>query len=232
MGSWAAIADHNIFGEEEEGGLSVRPVIGYNFGEEGEFATNGGDAASFDLEGSLVLGLDVVYEIDSNWRVEGNLRYGQSEVEGVSYNRAMISGQKASSEVLDAMNSDITSSGEVGQLSLGGSVWYSVDVGFDDFTPYIGGGLNYTFMTLDSVKTVEDGYVKSEYNDGAGSFGISLGMGVDYAISDNMDLSLVYHYRHLLGEYEFKGREYQEDSTLTIDELAGHSIMAGVNVNF
>ena len=208
----------------------VRPFLEYDFGQGGDFTTSDGDSGSFELEDGTGFGVNVGSDLDEDWRWEANFRYRESGIAGIGYDRAVVDGYRADGEALDHLNNTVHYSGDVHQVSVGASVWYEVDT-VGDFTPYVGGGIHYTYVTLDEVGVTAGGRT-TLYDDGDGAFGVTLGVGVGYDMTESMEVNLGYRYHRSLEEFHFDGSSDGEGRELTLDNLAGHSIMVGVNIDF
>ena len=221
-------SDHDIFADEGDS-FSVRPVIEYNFGREGEFTTGGGNAGTFELEDGYGLGVDIVYQEDgSNWRVEGNLRYRKAGIEGITYGQ--LDGSETPDSILQGVNDSVATSGQIHEIVGGVSAWYEFDTG-NDFTPYVGGGVHYSHSILDEVAVSAGGRTAS-YDDNGGALGLVIGGGVSVPVTDSINLSADYRYSRSVTEYEFEGVSSGEDTTLNVENLAGHAVMIGANISF
>ena len=223
----------NIFGGS--GGMSITPVLEYEFSNEGEFSTGGGNMGTFELENGLSFGVDVTIPIDvPNLRLEGNFRYRTGGLDSVVYSAAYDENEnKLTKEQLAAANKAVKFSGDVNKMSFGASAYYDFDsqsFGNGSMTPYVGGGIHFNSVSLDNV-TVSAGDMSANYDDKATGFGFSLGGGVNVAVSDNVDARIGYVYRREM-EMDFEGTSNGKTTTLTVDEMASHAIMAGITIRF
>ena len=229
---WSQQKDHNIFSDDDESDISIVPVIEYDFSNEGDFSTSGGNTGTFELENGLGFGLDVQVPVNnSNLRFEGNFRYRKADLDSVNYERISLGGGNyAPDSLVSTINKSVEFSGSANQVSIGGSVYYDIDTG-SDITPYVGAGIHYNHVTINDVN-VSAGDLNARYNDDSGSLGYSLGVGVNYAVSDNVDVGVGYRYRQDFAGYEFEGTTDGKATTLDVDNFGSHSVMAGITVRF
>ena len=229
--AWSEEADHDVIAGGDDDRIVVRPVIEYEFGAEGEFSTLGGNTGSFELEEGPSFGVDVSKDLGNGIRIEGNLRYSQTELAGVDYSKAYApDGRMLSSAELAGLNKGTNVSGDVTRLTAGVSAWYEMDAG-SDFKPYVGGGVHYVHATLDGVGVTAPGYSAS-YDDSDGAFGFTAGAGVRYDVSDSTTVHVGYRYNQTLQEQDFEGTAGGEDTVVTVDEFSSHAIMVGVGIAF
>ena len=231
MPSFSNEASHGVL-DDDNSGLTIRPVIEYDFKNEGEFTTGGGNTGTFEFEKGFGLGVDIGLPIDiDNIELEANVRYRTNELESVKYNAFTdANDNKFNNTQLAGLNNAVKLGGDVKQFSAGVSARYNIDMDNSKIRPYIGGGLHASYIKLDGV-TLSAGDHSASYDDGDIGFGMTFGAGVDFAISDNTSLTVGYQYRHEF-EREFTGTSGGESSKLTADKFASHAIMAGINIRF
>ena len=239
---WAETADHQegLFDDDDGFSFAIRPVIERDFENEGDFSTSQGAGGSFSLENDISIGVDVsLNELvdlgNENFNFTASYRYRSSDVDSISYNRAMSGGSALGAEQLTALNEGVTHKGTVDSHSFGiGAEYQFGAIRESGVKPYLSGGLHYTTTKVKDL-VVTAGRHTNTYNDSDGAFGFAIGGGINIDMGENIQGHVGYVYRPH-GDYEFQGTSTSggssDDITMNVDNYKSHAVMAGITFRF
>jgi len=195
---------------ETSGGGYVSVFGGYGLATTvGAHSTATGVNVSVPFAAGYIIGGTVGTHLGSNARAEVELSYSSHNATGAAF----VSGGGTG-----------TATGSVGTLYLMGNVWLDLDTG-SGFTPYIGGGLGVADV-MPNI-TLDPGNLAYQTN----AFGLAgqIGVGVKFALADNMSLDLGYRLKDV---FNVSLTGSNGGSNLTNVNYLDQAVQVGLDINF
>jgi opacity protein-like surface antigen len=176
--------------------------------------TGPGYRNEFDLRDGFILGLAVGKEIAPNWRGEVEFAAQRFHFDGVEYSDP-TSGPFA----YDA-------TGDMTSFTVLANVWHDFEsLSTNGITPYAGGGIGWGHVKTDADFPDYNTY---DMDDSDSGFAYQLGVGVNWAMSSNMNVELGYRYKVIHG-IELDGGDPSAPARHDFDDWASHAVIVGVN---
>lgn len=168
-----------------------------------------------DITDSTFPGIDMELSYDTGWAFGAAVGYGFSNfrVEGeVSY-------QSNDIDETSALGISIDSSGDVSGTALLVNGYYDF-ANSSAFTPFISAGLGYATVDINDYDVTGAGLL--DYSDDDSVFAYQLGVGIGYAVNENVTIDIRYRY--------FAAEDAEFDTTEV--ELSSHNLLVGIRYNF